>query len=138
MVGVDLPADVLDEERQVLAPLPERRDAEDDPPQAEVEVLAEAAGPRVRQEVAVGRGDHPDVDAGRAGRPDRPDLAAREEPEQGGLRLGGELADLVEEDRAAVGGGEQAGPPLHGAGEGAALVPEELRAEQLARQARRS
>ncbi len=44
-----------------------------------------------------------------------------------------QLADLVEEDRAAVGGLEASGLALVGAGEGTSLVTEELALEQLAR-----
>src|SRR5205814_9201073 len=53
-----------------------------------------------------------------------------------GLQRGVELADLVEEDRAAVGHLEAAGLALVGAGEGAPLVAEQLGLEQLARRRR--
>ena len=55
---------------------------------------------------------------------------ALQHPEQ--LHLGGrrDLADLVEEDGPGVGQLEPAQPPLGGAGEGALLVPEQLRLQQ--------
>ena len=48
-----------------------------------------------------------------------------------GLRLQAHVADLVEEDRAAVRQLELAAPICHGAGERAAHVPEELALDQL-------
>jgi hypothetical protein len=45
--------------------------------------------------------------------------------------VGGHVADLVEEDRSAVGGDELAGLLAHRAGERALLVAEELRLDQL-------
>ena len=48
-----------------------------------------------------------------------------------GLGLEAHVADLVEEQRAAVGGLELAAAARHGAGEGAALVAEELGLDQL-------
>ena len=44
-----------------------------------------------------------------------------------GCSSSGQLAELVEEHGAAVGALEDAGAPLGGAGEGALLVPEQLR-----------
>ena len=54
------------------------------------------------------------------------ELALLEDAEQLGLGLQGQLADLVEEERAAVGQLEAADAPGDGAGEGALLVAEEL------------
>src|SRR5437773_1739987 len=59
-------------------------------------------------EVAQRRRDHPNVDSARRRGSDRANLADRECAEQLGLELDRELADLVEEQRAAVGGNEQA------------------------------
>ena len=56
--------------------------------------------------------------------------------QQARLRLGRHVADLVEEQRAAGGLLELAGRALHGAGEGAALVAEQLALDQLARDRR--
>src|SRR5690606_38966876 len=49
------------------------------------------------------------------------------------LQIDPELADLVEEDGAAAGRLEGADAPLLGAGEGAALVAEELALDQVGR-----
>ena len=55
-----------------------------------------------------------------------------------GLGLEAHVADLVEEERAAVGQLELAAPPRDRAGEGAALVAEQLGLDQLLRDRRRS
>ena len=85
-------------------------------------------------EVAVGRGDHPDIDADVGGAAHALEALLLEEAQQLGLQRRRHLADFVEEDRPAVGGFEQA-PLLHPrVGEGPALVAEELALEQLLRQ----
>ncbi len=59
------------------------------------------------------------------------EAALLEHPKDLGLRLGGHVSDLVEEDRAAVRRLEAADPTRVRAGEGAPLVPEELALHQL-------
>ena len=59
-------------------------------------------------------------------------LAGLERAEQLGLRLGAQVADLVEEQRAGVRQLEPSQPALGGAGERAALVPEHLGLDQVA------
>src|SRR5690606_30340743 len=71
-------------------------------------------------------GDDAHVDAPRARLTDATDLPRLERAEQLGLKLDGELADLVEEHRTAVGRLERAHAIAVGAGEGAAHVAEEL------------
>ena len=58
------------------------------------------------------------------------DLALLQDAQQLGLQRRRQLADLVEEQRAAVGLLERPTLPLGGAGERAALVAEELALEQ--------
>ena len=50
------------------------------------------------------------------------------------MELGDHLGDLVEQQRAAGGGAEEAEALAHGAAEGAALVPEELALDELPRE----
>ena len=71
------------------------------------------------------------ISAGAAHPPQPPRL---EHAQQLGLQIERQLADLVEEQRAARGLLEPAGAPRRRAGEGAALVPEELALGQLARE----
>jgi hypothetical protein len=123
--------EVVDQQRHVVQVLAQRRRADRDHVQAVVEVLAEAAGGDLLLEVAVGGGDHPHVDPHRALRADRLDLAVLQHPQHLGLGAGRHVADLVEEDGAAVGGDELAGLPPHGAGEAPLLVAEELGLDEL-------
>jgi hypothetical protein len=62
---------------------------------------------------------------------DGDESALLEDAEELDLEGGAHLADLVEEERAAVGEVEEAGLVGRGAGEGAADVPEELALEQV-------
>ena len=101
--------------------------------QARVEVGAEGALRDRGLEVHVGRRDHAHVDVARLIGADRAHLADRERAQQLGLHGDADLADLVEEQRAAIGAAEQ---PLArvGAREGAAHVAEQLALGEVLRQ----
>ena len=90
-----------------------------------VEVFAELAGLGEVEQPPVGGRDDADIDALGAGRADRLDLALLDGAQQLDLRVERQFADLVEEERAAMGFGELAALVGDGAGEGALLVPEE-------------
>jgi hypothetical protein len=64
---------------------------------------------------------------------ERPDLLSLEEAQQLRLQIERDLADLVEQQRAAGGAADDAGELRDGAGEGAAAVAEELAVERVAR-----
>ena len=66
------------------------------------------------------------------------DDAVLEHAQQLDLRLERRVVDLVEKDRAARGGHQLAVVALHGAGERAARVAEQLGLHQLVRESRRS
>ena len=121
---------MLHEQPDVLAALPQgsERDVED--VEAEVEILAEPSRLDLLLQVAVGGADHPyvDRDLALAAEPAQPFLL--EDAEELGLQLDGNLADLVEEERAAVRQLPGAEPALIGAGEGASLVAEHLALHQ--------
>jgi hypothetical protein len=55
---------IVDQQRDVADPLAQRRDADANDVQPEVQVLAEIARGDVRLQVAVGGGNQPDADAG--------------------------------------------------------------------------
>ena len=112
--------------REVREPLAQGRHAERDHVQAMVEVLAKPARPHEAGEVLVRGGQDADINADGVPAADAADLALLEGPEELGLDAAGGLADLVQEDGAAVGLLEPARLGLEGAGEGAALVAEEL------------
>src|SRR5207245_2603034 len=95
--------EVLHQQRDVVAPLLERRERDVEHVEAEVEVLAEAAPLDLLLEVAIGGADHAHVDAdlALAAQPAQPLLL--HDAQELGLQLDGDLSHLVEEQRAAVG-----------------------------------
>ena len=115
----------------VLGPLPERRHVEVDDAQPVQEVFAELAGGDELVQVAIGGGDHANVDTRlRVVGPDRLDLAVLEKPQQQRLHAQAHLADFVEKQRAAMRELELAALVAVGAGEAAFDVSEELRLEE--------
>src|ERR1043166_3365582 len=96
--------EVIDEQRNVFATVAERRDAELDDAQAIVEVLAKTSGFGRGLEVLVGGGDEPDVDTNRLISPAPLERLLLDRSEHLRLRLERHVADLVEEERAAVRG----------------------------------
>ena len=83
-------------------------------------------------QVFVGRRDHTHVHGDRLLSADTlDDHAGLEDAEQLGLRLGAQVPNLVQEQRAPVGQLEAAQTPFSGAGEGALLVPEHLGFDQV-------
>ena len=95
--------------RDVLAALAQRRQLDVDDREAEVEVLAEVARLDLLHQVAVGGGDHPHVDLDDVVAADAPHLAVLQHAQELGLQVQPQLAELVEEDGAAVGALERAG-----------------------------
>src|SRR6266702_122280 len=101
--------------------------------QAIVEVVTEAAGRDRLLQVLVGGGQAPNIhfDGGPAA--DAGELTVLEHVEELALERRVQISDLVEEDRAVVGRLELAELELVGAGEGPALVTEQLALQELAR-----
>ena len=110
--------------------LAQRRHHAGDHVQAVEEVLAEAARRDLRLQVAVGGGDDPHVDLDGLLAADALELLLLQHAQQLELQAGRHVADLVEEQGAAVGQLEPAELALDGAGEGALLVAEQLGLEQ--------
>ena len=79
----------------------------------------------------MGRGDQAHVHRHRARTAHRADLALLQHAQQLDLKGRRGLADLVQEQGAAIGPLEQADVVIDGAGEGPALVAEELALQQL-------
>ena len=131
VLGRELLHEVLDEGGHVLGPLAQRRHADGDDGEAEVEVLAEVALLDGLLEVLVGGGDHAHVDLQRLLGADALDLALLQHAQDLGLGAQAHVPHLVEEDRALVGELELADLLLGGAGERALLVAEELALDQL-------
>ena len=126
------------QQQDVLAPFAQRRQADADDVEAVEEILAEQAVPDPRFEVLMRRGDdaHIGLDRRNDRRRDRNDR--RRARAAGGLQLGRHVPDFVQEQGAALGLLEAAAPLRRCcAGEGAALVAEELGFEQIFRNRRR-
>src|SRR5204863_6619313 len=98
-----------------------------------VEVLTESALADQRLEVAVGRRDDAHVHPDRVLAPNALERLLLERPEDFRLRLETHVADLVEEERAAVREFELAAAAGQRPGERALLVAEELGLDQLLR-----
>ena len=126
----DAGGEVVEEEvRQqgdILGAFAERRHCDGEDAETIVEVLAKGLLADGLDQVAIGGGDDPDVDCDRRAAADARRIALLEDAEQLGLGLRGQLADLVEEERAPLGQLEAADPAGDGAGERALLVAEEL------------
>ena len=99
---------MLDERRNLLAALAQRRQLQPDDVEAVEEVLAEAALGDELFEVGVGRGDDADVDLDGLRLAERVDFVGLEEAQQLRLDVEADLGDLVEEERAAGGGADHA------------------------------
>ena len=128
--------EVLHEQRDVLEPVAERGQLDREDVEPVVQVLAEPAGGDGLGEVDVRRGDDPAIGLDRLGAADALEPPVLEHAQELGLHAHRHVADLVEEERAAPG---QLEPPFLlavGAGEGPALVAEELGLEQVLGQGR--
>src|SRR6185503_13128297 len=97
---------------------------------AEIEVFAQLAFADRLQRFAIGRREHSHVGGDLLRAPDALDPARLEDAEQLDLQPRRHLADLVEEERPALGALEEAAVHPVGAGEAAALVAEELALDQ--------
>ena len=115
----------------VAGTLRKRGDFHDDFGEAVIEILAEAAVGDHRVEVLVGGADDPRVDGDRLAAADALDHPLLEEAQQLDLKRQRDVADLVEEQGAALGQLDLADVRLDRAGERAALVAEQLGLEQV-------
>ncbi|MDI7269487.1 MAG: hypothetical protein QME96_15980, partial [Myxococcota bacterium] len=127
---------MLDQQRDVAAPVAQRRNLDRQDAQPVEQILPERAVPHHRREVAIGRGDDAHVGAPLLDRPDGHERRVLDDPQQLRLQRGAHVAHLVEEQRPPVGRLEEAAPIRHRAGEGAAHVAEEPGFEQRILQGR--
>jgi len=124
-------AEVTGQERDVAFALAQRRQRDARDRDAVEQVVAEASLLDLAVEVAA-RGCHqPDIDANRALPAHATDFGALDGAQQLGLELQRQVADLVDEERAAVGTFEHALAGCDRARERAAFVSEQLRFDQV-------
>src|SRR5690606_21334783 len=114
------------EDPDVAATLAQRRDAQREHVEAVIQVGAEPALRDLRREIAVRRRDDANVHLQRRVGADALDLAFLQRAQELGLRAERQLADLVEEQRAAIGELELTGTVRDRTGERAAHVAEQL------------
>ena len=103
MFGGELLEEALDQQRNVLGPLAQRRHDDGHDLQPVKQVLAELARRHRLLQLLVGGGDDAHVDADQFGAADHAERAVLQHAQQVALALGREVADLVQEQRAAVG-----------------------------------
>ena len=106
---------MLDQDRQILEPLAQRRHLHGKDVQAVEQVLAKPAGDDRRIEIPVGGCDDAHVAVDRAVAADALEAALLQDPQKLHLHLQRHVADLVEEQRAALGKLETADPRAQGA-----------------------
>ena len=118
------------EQRGVTLAVAQGRNLDDDLGQSIVKVFAEVAGLDLRLEITVRGADDAHIHRDFLATADALDLALLEETQQLGLQRHRQVADLVEEQGAAVRGFDLAECLLHGTGESPLLVAEQLALEQ--------
>ena len=118
--------EILGEQRNILGALAQIGQAQTDHVQAVVQILPEAAVAHALVEILVRGSDDAHVRLQLLVTADAIERTVGQHAQQARLQLGRHVADLVEEEGAAFGLLEAAASLLLGAGEGAALVAEEL------------
>jgi len=126
VVAADLLEERMGQLGDVLAPPAQRRHPDGDDVEPEVEILAEAAPGGQLAQIAVAGRQHAHVDPHRARAADAHELPLLQHAQELRLRAEVHLADLVEQERAAVRQLELAALALVRPGEGALLVAEQL------------
>ena len=114
----------------VVPPVSQRRDVDDEGAEAIEEVLAEPVGGHLAAQVPVARRHHSHVHPAHLGAADRSDCCRSPGPAADATAVGRGVLDLVEEDGPAVGQAEQARVIAGGAGERALHVAEKLALEE--------
>src|SRR5262249_14931910 len=121
---------MLDEERDVVAPLPKGEQVDRHHLEAVVQISPECLVRDCLLQVQIGGGDDPDVDPDSPTSADPFDLPFLEHPQQLRLKLRLERADLIQEQRAPLGQLELSEPPLERTRERASLVAEQFRLDE--------
>ena len=116
----------FDERENILLAMPQGRNEDGDDAEPVEQVLAKGPIAHALLQIAIGGGDDADIHADILHAADAADGLILQRPQQFRLQVGGELADFIQEERAAVGDFKQPLLLRLGVGEGAALVPEEL------------
>ena len=117
--------------RDIFAPLPQRRQIDLHDCDAIKQILAEFRGLHRFFKIHIGRGDQTHIGAPGLRIADALIFPVLNESQELGLQFQRQIANFIEEERAAVAGEDAAGVVADGSGEGAAGVAEEFAFEQL-------
>ena len=126
--------EMIDEQRDVLLALAQRRQRDAENIQAVVKVGAEGSLFDQRRQILVGGGDGAEIHFDRLVAAHARDLLFLEDAQQVGLSFQADVGNLVEKNRAPFGDFKLALLAVLRAGEGALFVPEELAFQQRFRQ----
>ena len=127
---------VLDQQRNVILPLAQRWNTDRKDVQPVEKILAECTGMHGRIEVPIGRGNHTDIDRNWLVTPNPLQFSFLENAQQSKLRLGRKFADLVKENRPAIGGLEPSRASLKCPGKGTFFMAEKLGGDERRRNGR--
>ena len=128
--GRELPQELRHQRQDVASPFPQRGDSEGDALDPVVEIGTESPGAHLLVQRAKRGAKHADVGLVLRRSADAHEPSVLEEAQQLGLHRDGHLADLVEEQRAALCGLDLPSHALRRAREGSALVAKELALEE--------
>ena len=129
-VFLNLFQEVVQQQQDIVAPLPQRGEVRAQDIEPEVEILSEGSLAYQLFKVAMSAGDDPDIHAHLFAAPQRIKLPIVKNRQQLDLQLQGQVADFGEENGAALRKAEHAGLVAVRPGERPALVAEEFRLEQ--------
>ena len=121
--------------RQVSQPLSQGGHANLQDIQPVVEIFAKPAILDCLLQVDMGGGKNPDIDGDRPTAPDALDVLFLKKAQQIRLQLQRQIADFIQQQRSAVGSLDSPHLALMGPGEGALLVAEQLRLDEVLRNA---
>jgi hypothetical protein len=128
--AVEVFDELVGQQRDILFPLPQRRELQSDHVDPVIEVLPESLLFHQFGEVPMGGGEDTYIRGFAAGGAERLEGLFLEDPQQTHLQGRAHLADLVQKQGAAVGQGETPRFVPGRSGEGPGLVPEQLRFQQ--------
>ena len=138
LMRVVLVQEVIDQPGNVLAAIAQRRQVDAHHVEPIKQILAEVALGDFFLQIDVGGGDHAHVHLHRLRIADALEFALLQDAQQFHLQLRLQRADLIEENRAAVGGLKPADLVADGAGERSLDVAEQFAIPAACRSARRS
>src|SRR6187455_3760643 len=116
---------MIHERRQILAPFAQRRHQNGYDVETIIQIIAKLSRSHQRLEVAMGRGENPDIDLDRLAGADPFELAFLEDAKEFRLKVERQVADLIEKQSACVGQLKSSFASRDGTGEGTLLVAEQ-------------